>query len=99
MTTFISPQRTEPEYFNFTYFLQAVDKLCPMLRGSTFIVVHDDHTPASCIRSIFGRYSCCYMFEKYLGHWRSARLAQLVKSLTANQEVQDSISGLVKVEL
>ena len=91
MATFVSLQRTEPEYCNFTYFLHATDKSCPMLRGST-----DDHTPASYIRSIFGRFAYCYMLENSLGNWRSARIAQLVRSVTANQEVLGSIPGLVE---
>ena len=72
------------------------DKSCPMLRGSTVIFVNDDHTPASYIRSIFGRFTYCYMLENYLGHWRSARLAQLVRSLTSNQKVPGLIPGLVE---
>ena len=67
-----------------------------MLRGSTVIVVNDDHTPASYIRSIFGRFAYCHMLENSLGNWRSARIAQLVRSLTANQEVSGSIPGLVE---
>ena len=66
-----------------------------MLRGSTVIVVNDDYTPASYIRSIFGRFAYCYMSENYLGNWRSARIAQLVRSLTANQ-ISGSIPGLVE---
>ena len=72
------------------------DKSCPMLRGSTVIVVNDEHTPASYIRSIFGRFAYCYMLENSLGHWRSARLAQLVRSLTTNQKVPGLIPGLVE---
>ena len=67
-----------------------------MLRGSTVIVVNDDHTPVSYIRSIFGRFGYCYMLENFLGNWRSARIAQLLRSLTANQEVSGSIPGLVE---
>ena len=63
MTTFVSLQRTESEYHNFTYFLHAADKSCPILRGSTVIVVNDDNTPASYIRSIFGKLAYCYMLE------------------------------------
>ena len=96
MATFVSLQRTEPEYCNFTYFLHVADKPCPMLRGSTVIVVNDDHTPALYIRSIFGRIAYCYMLENSLGYWRSARIAQLVRFLTANQEVSGSISSLVE---
>ena len=81
MATFVSLQRTEPEYCNFTYFLRAADKSCLMLQGSTVIVVNDDHTPASCICSIFGRFAYCYMLENSLGHWSCARLAQLVRYL------------------
>ena len=76
MATFISLQRTEPEYCNLTYFLHAADKPCPMLRGSTVIVVNDEYTQASYIRSIFGR---------------SARIAQLVRFQTANLKVSGSI--------
>ena len=57
MATFVSLQRTEPEYSNFTYFLHGADKAFPMLRKSNVIVVNDGHTPASCIRSIFGRFA------------------------------------------
>ena len=96
MATFVSLQRTELEYCNFTYFLHADDKSCPMLRGSTVFVVNDSHTPASYIRSISGRFAYCYMLENSLGHLRSAGLAQLVRSLTANQEVPGSIPGLVE---
>ena len=96
MATFISLQRTEPEYCNFTDFLHAAGTSCPMLQGSTVIFVNDDHTPASYIRSIFGRFAYCYMLENSLSHWRSARLAQLVRSLTTNQEVLGSITGLVE---
>ena len=67
-----------------------------MLRGSTVIVINDDHTPASYIRSIFSRFAYCYMLENSLGNWRSARIAQLVRSLTANQEVSGSIPGVVE---
>ena len=42
MATFVSLQRTESECGNFTYFLHAADKSCPVLRGSTVIVVNDD---------------------------------------------------------
>ena len=66
MATFVSLQRTEPEYRNFTYFLHAADKSCPVLRGSAVIVVNDDHTPASYIRSIFGRFAYCYMLKNFL---------------------------------
>ena len=96
MATFISLQRREPEYCNSTYFLHAADKPYPMLRGSTVIVVNDDHTPASYIRSIFGRFAYCYVFENSLGYWRSARIAQLVRFQTANQEVSGAILGLVE---
>ena len=96
MATFVFLQRTEPEYCSFTYFLHADDKSCPMLWGSTVIVVNDDHTPASYIRSIFGRFAYCYMLDNSIGHWRNAGLAQLVRSLTANQEVPSSIPGLVE---
>ena len=75
MATFISIQRAEPEYCNFTYFLHAADKPCPMLRGSTVIVVNEDHSPASYIRSISGRFAYCYMLENSLGYWRSANPA------------------------
>ena len=57
MATFVSLQRTEPEYSIFTYFLHGADKAFPMLRKSNVIVVNDGHTPASCIRSIFGRFA------------------------------------------
>ena len=93
---YILIQRREPEYCNFTYFLHAADKPCPMLRRSTVIVVNDDYTPVSYIRSIFGRFAYCYMFENSLGYWRSARIAQLVRFQTANQEVSGSILGLVE---
>ena len=86
MATFVSLQRTEPEYCNFTFSLDAADKSCSMLWGSTVIFVNDNHTPASYIRSIFGRFAYCYMLE----NWRSARLAQSVRSLTANQKVPGS---------
>ena len=76
--------------------MHAADKSCPRLRGSTVIVVNDDHTTASYIRSMFGGFAYCYMLENSLGYWRSARIAQLVRSLTANQEVPDSIPSLVK---
>ena len=74
MATFVSLQRAEPEYCNFIYFLHTANKSCPMLRESTVIVVNDDHSRASCIRSISGRFACCYMLETFLGHWRCARL-------------------------
>ena len=66
-----------------------------MLRGSTVIVANDEHTPASYIRSIFGRFAYCDMLENSLGYWRSARIAQLVGSLTADQSpvVQSPISA------
>ena len=72
----------------FTYFLYAADKSCPMLRGSTVIVVNDDHTHATYIRSIFGRLAYCYMLENSLGHWKCAKLEQLVRSLTAMSRVK-----------
>ena len=78
MAIFISLQRTEPEYCNLTYFLHAADKPYPRLQESTVIVVNDDYTTASYIRSIFGRFAYFYMFENSLGYWRSARIAQLV---------------------
>ena len=97
MATLLSLQKTEPEYCNCTYFSHAADKSCPMLRGSTVIVANDEHTPASYIRSIFGRFAYCDMLENSLGYCRSARIAQFVGSLTADQEVPDSIPGLVEV--
>ena len=35
----------------------------------------------------------CYILGNVLDHWRCARLAQLVRSLTANQEVPGSRPG------
>ena len=84
----------EPEYRNFNYFLHAADKSCPMLREGTVIPINNDHTPASYIRSIFGRFAYCYMLENSLRHWMSARLAQLVRSLPVDRDVKPLSSRL-----
>ena len=97
MATFVSLQRqNQNTVILLTSCMPPISHALPMLQGSTVIVVNDDHTPASSIRSIFGRFAYCYMLENSLGNWRSARIAQLVRSLTANQEVLGSIPGLVE---
>ena len=68
MATFVSLQRTETEYCNFTYFLHAADKSCPMTPGSTVIVVNDDQFPR-------------YIFAVYLADSLTATCWKILKGI------------------